>query len=227
MIRRRKTLALASVSNLGYSLAFAIALPHFMGAGGNTIAPAHSNGGIYRFMHYAILLATYCALSAQTTTQPASGKSSHGTDQSFLAEAVQGNLAEIQLGQLAQQNASSQTVKQFGHRMVADHTSLLEQAKSLASAKGIGLPTSPSAKDETTYQSLKAKTGAAFDKAYISDMLSDHRQDIAKFQTEAKSGADADIRALASKALPTLQEHLRLAEHAARQLGIPVGTGGE
>lgn len=134
-------------------------------------------------------------------------------------------MAEIQLGQLAQKNASAQVVKQFGHRMVVDHTNLLEQTKSLASSKGIDLPTSPSAKDEATYRNLESKTGDSFDKAYISDMLADHRQDIAKVQHEASAGSDPDIRALATKALPTLKEHLRLAENAARQLGIPTGSG--
>ena len=173
---------------------------------------------------FALILA--CGtLSAQTSAQTKSGGTTRNSDLTFLREAIEGNLAEIQTGQLAEKNGASQVVKQFGQRMVADHTNLLEQAKSIAAAKGITPPTAPSAKDQATYRSLSSKTGNAFDTAYITDMISDHKEDISHFEQEANSGSDPDIRALASKALPTLQEHLRLAESAARQLGISTSGG--
>lgn len=173
---------------------------------------------------FALILG-YGTVSAQTSTQTKSGNSTRNSDLNFLRQAVEGNLAEIQTGQLAEKNGSNQVVKQFGQRMVTDHTNLLEQAKSIAAAKGITPPTAPSAKDQATYRSLASKTGNAFDTAYISDMITDHKNDISHFEQEANSGTDPDIRALASKALPTLQEHLRLAESAARQLGISTSGG--
>ena len=173
----------------------------------------------------ALTIGACCIVRGQTSGQAKSGNPG-SSDLTFLREAIEGNLAEIQTGQLAQRNGSNQTVKQFGQRMVTDHTNLLEQAKSIAAAKGITPPTAPSAKDQATYRTLAAKTGTAFDKAYITDMINDHAQDISHFEQEVNSGADPDIRALASKALPTLQEHLRLAENAARQLGISTTPGG-
>jgi putative membrane protein len=171
---------------------------------------------------------------AQTgSTQPGKGGTPmHGTtqmsDQAFLTKAIQGNLAEIKLGELAQQNASNQAVKQFGERMVTDHTNLNEQAKSLAAQKGMTPPSSPNAKQDATYNSMQSKTGAAFDKAYMTDMLKDHRMDISEFEKEATNGNDPDVKALAQKALPILQEHLRLAETTAKQVGVSTGstTGG-
>jgi putative membrane protein len=181
-------------------------------------------------MRYLLILtvtiATCFATEAQTSTQTRAGTAANHNDQPFLREAVQGNLAEIQLGQLAQKNGSSPAVKQFGERMVTDHTNLLEQARSVASAKGITVPARPSAKQQATYRSLEAKTGSAFDKAYITDMINDHTHDIAAFQQEANSASDPDMRSLASKAIPIMQEHLRLAENAARQLGIPATPSG-
>ncbi|HLH38538.1 MAG TPA: DUF4142 domain-containing protein [Bryobacteraceae bacterium] len=182
-------------------------------------------GGVMPHSLLFTLILTACsAVYGQTGTQTKSG-STKSSDLTFLRQAIEGNLAEIQTGQLAEKNASSQAVKQFAERMVTDHTNMLQQAKSVASEKGITPPTSPSAKDQATYQILAAKTGTAFDKDYMSQMLKNHNQDIAEFEKEANSGSDADIRALASKALPTLQEHLRLAQSTARQIGVST-TGG-
>lgn len=148
-------------------------------------------------------------------------------DQMFLQKAAQGNMAEIKLGQLAQQNGSNATVKQFGERMVTDHSKLNDQAKELAEKKGITLPTGVSQKDEATYQGLSAKTGNDFDKAYITGMIKDHEMDIAEFQKEAQSATDPDIKSFASDALPTLRQHLQLARNAAKQLGISTSPTGD
>jgi putative membrane protein len=173
-----------------------------------------------------LLIANCFIADGQTSTGTKTGSSTRTPDQIFLRQAAQGNLAEIQLGELAQKNGSSQVVKQFGQRMVTDHTNLIDKVKSLASSKGFTLPISPSAKDQATYRTLASKTGSDFDKAYITDMINDHTHDINDFEQESNSGADPDIRALASQALPTLQVHLRQAENAAQQLGISTNPSG-
>jgi putative membrane protein len=147
-------------------------------------------------------------------------------DEAFLKNAAEGGMAEVKFGELAQKDGMSSTVKQFGQRMVLDHSKLNDQVKDLAATKNISLPTSVSIKDEASYKLLQAKSGSSFDKSYIEDMLKDHRADIAAFQKEADSGLDPDIKALASKALPTLQQHLRLAEKAAKELGLSMSTSG-
>jgi putative membrane protein len=96
----------------------------------------------------------------------------------------------------------------------------------LAATKNISLPGSVGIKEEASYKLLQAKSGDSFDKSYIEDMLKDHRADIAAFQKEVDSGSDPDIKAFAAQALPTLRQHLRLAEKAAKELGITSTSGG-
>jgi putative membrane protein len=172
------------------------------------------------------LFTLFLALTASAQTSTGTGASARNADRTFLRHAAEGNMAEVQSGQLAQKNASNDVVRQFGARMVTDHTNLQQKVKQLAETKGISLPTAVSSKDQATYRSLSAKTGSDFDRAYITDMINDHVHDISAFEQEANSGTDPEIRALASQALPTLQEHLRLAEDAARRLGIPTNPSG-
>lgn len=141
-------------------------------------------------------------------------------DRTFLEKAGEGGMAEVQFGQLAQTNGSNSAVKNFGERMVTDHSKLDDQAKPLAARKKITLPTSLNFKDQSMYNQFVAKTGADFDRAYITAMIKDHKADIAEFQKEANSGGDADIKAFAQQALPTLREHLKLAQDAAKSLGM-------
>ena len=133
-------------------------------------------------------------------------------DQSFMMKAAQGGQAEVELGNLAQSNAKSDAVKQFGQRMVTDHSKANDELKNIAVQKNVTLPTSLDAKDQATKDKLSGMKGAAFDRAYMADMVKDHKTDIAAFEREARSGKDSDVKAWAEKTLPTLREHLRLAE---------------
>lgn len=135
-------------------------------------------------------------------------------DSTFMMKAAQGGMAEVQMGQLATQNGMNQDVKAFGQQMVTDHSKANDQLKSIASQKGVTLPTSLDAKDQATYDRLSKLHGAEFDRAYMSDMVRDHRADIADFQKEANSGSDPDLKKFAADTLPTLQHHLSMAESA-------------
>ena len=133
-------------------------------------------------------------------------------DHTFMMKAAQGGMAEVQMGQLAQQNGQSQGVKDFGQRMVTDHTKANDQLKQVALQEGVTLPTSPSSHDQAEYNKMSKLHGDAFDKAYSKMMVSDHKKDIAEFQREASSGSDPQVKDFASQTLPTLQEHLQMAE---------------
>ena len=133
-------------------------------------------------------------------------------DQHFLTEAMQGDMAEVQMGKLAQQKAGSDQVKQFGTRMVDDHSKANDDLKQVASSKGIPLPSALDSEHKSKMAKLEKLSGAQFDRAYMDDMVSDHKKDVAEFEKQAKSGNDADIKGFASKTLPTLQQHLSLAE---------------
>lgn len=134
------------------------------------------------------------------------------SDQHFLKEAAAGGMAEVELGQMAAEKASSPEVKDFGQRMVKDHSQANDQLKQIATQKGVTLPSSPSAKDEATKKRLSKLSGSAFDQAYMQDMLKDHKADIAAFENESTSGRDPDVKQFASQTLPTLKDHLKQAE---------------
>ncbi|MEH1882850.1 MULTISPECIES: DUF4142 domain-containing protein [unclassified Nostoc] len=131
------------------------------------------------------------------------------SDRKFITEAAVGGLAEVQLGQLASQRGTSNTVKQYGQRMVQDHTQVNNQLKQLATQKGVTLPTTIDSKNQQVKQRLSKLSGTNFDRQYLNQMLQDHQKDVAAFQSQAQQGQDPDVKAFAAQALPTLQEHLQ------------------
>jgi putative membrane protein len=133
-------------------------------------------------------------------------------DREFLTKAAQGGLTEVELGRIAAQKAQSPDVKRFGQRMVDDHSKVNTELKTLASAKGITLPAGMNAEGIEAQEKLSKLSGAAFDKEYMTLMLADHQKDVAEFEEEAKEADDPDVKAFAAKTLPTLQEHLQLAQ---------------
>ena len=145
-------------------------------------------------------------------------------DRAFAREAAQGGLAEVDLGNLTKEKASNGDVKQFGDKMVTDHSKANDELKSLAEQKSITLPSSVAAKDKATEARLSKLSGDSFDKAYMRDMVADHEHDVAAFRKEAKSGKDADLKAFASKTLPTLEDHLKLAKETASKVGAETKT---
>jgi putative membrane protein len=132
-------------------------------------------------------------------------------DRQFMSKAAQGGLAEVQLGQLAAQKASNDAVKQFGQRMVQDHSKGNDELKALADREGVSLPTRMSRSDQKTYNRLSRLSGQQFDRAYSRDMVADHQKDVREFEREAQSGKDPEVKAWAANTLKVLQEHLRMA----------------
>jgi putative membrane protein len=143
----------------------------------------------------------------------------------FMKSMAQSNLAEIELGNLAQQKASDPAVRAFGKRMVTDHTTLNDQLKQAASQMNTPLPSSPSPAEMQQMQSLQGMSGKAFDRAYMDYMLSDHEADVREVQREAEFSTDPAVKNLAAQALPVLENHLRLAENVAGQIGIKPRKG--
>jgi putative membrane protein len=137
------------------------------------------------------------------------------SDRRFVRGAAQGGMAEVELGKLAAEKGSTDEVKKFGQRMVDDHSKAGDQLKQIASEKGITVPQQLSAKDRALKDRLSKLSGEDFDKAYMSDMVKDHTQDVADFQRESNAGTDSDIKDFAAKTLPTLQDHLRQAKEIA------------
>ncbi|HEY7211799.1 MAG TPA: DUF4142 domain-containing protein [Bryobacteraceae bacterium] len=133
-------------------------------------------------------------------------------DKKFLKDAALGGMAEVELGKLAAEKGASDGVKQFGQKMVDDHSKANDQLKEVAAKTQIEVPSSLDSKHQKTLDKLAKLSGPEFDKAYIKDMVKDHREDVSDFQAEAQNGTNPNIRQFAASTLPTLKEHLNMAE---------------
>jgi putative membrane protein len=170
-------------------------------------------------VYMSMLTAAAVAFAGGAQVGPKQSADRMQRDTTFIAKASAGGLAEVELGQLAQTNASSEKVKQFGQRMIQDHSKGGEELSKIAIQKGITVPTALDAKAQATKDRLSKLTGVEFDRAYMRDMVKDHREDVAEFTKEANGGDDPEVKAFAAKMLPTLKEHLKMAEDTAREVG--------
>lgn len=136
-------------------------------------------------------------------------------DARFAKDAAMGGMTEVEMGKVAVKNASSDKVKQFGQRMIDDHSKAGDELKSVAAKDNVTLPAELDAKHKAMVDKYAALNGTAFDRAYMRDMVKDHEADVAEFQKEANAGTNYDLKNWAGSTLPTLQEHLRLAREAA------------
>jgi putative membrane protein len=141
-------------------------------------------------------------------------------DSSFMKNAAEGGMSEVELGQLAQQKATNPAVREFGAMMVKDHTAANDKLKTVAAAKQVALPDSPSVMQKASKKKLDMMSGDSFDKSYVKGMIDDHKADIKEFETEASNGKDPDVKAFAVATLPTLKMHLQKVQSIASSAGI-------
>src|ERR1700761_9235028 len=131
----------------------------------------------------ATLLFSSAALSASLAAHAQAAASDD--DKHFVEAALKGGMSEVDLGQLAVKKGNSEDVKQFGQKMVDDHTKLGDKMKTVAGDIGVTPPSVQSAGGLATKAKLEVLSGDSFDKAYISAMVKDHEDDLADFKTEA------------------------------------------
>jgi putative membrane protein len=130
---------------------------------------------------------------------------------SFAEKAASGGMMEVKLGEMAQENASSIKVKEFGMMMVKDHSKANDELMAIANKMKVTLPKEMMPKQEQMVADLKSKKGAEFDKAYMDMMVNDHKEDIALYEKEAQSSTDVMLKDFAAKTLPVLKMHLNTA----------------
>lgn len=176
----------------------------------------------------ALVAATAGTSGAQntdsSTTRNDNMHAGHGAgvtaDHKFAMGAAMGGMMEVELGRLAAEKGASDEVWQFGRRMVDDHTKANEELMQLASSKGMTLPTAHDPKHASEMQKLSALTGEKFDREYVKMMVKDHRKDVGEFQKEASRGADPDLKAFASRTLPTIQEHMQMIQRISDKMAL-------
>ena len=141
-------------------------------------------------------------------------------DRMFVKTALQGGMAEVQLGQLTLQKSQNEQVKQFAQRMIDDHTKLGDQMKPVAQQIGVAIPAEVSKKDKAVMNKLQGLSGTAYDQAYMKDMVKDHKQDLNEFQMEASAGQDQIVKDAASQGSKVIAQHLQMAQQLAKDQNV-------
>ena len=134
----------------------------------------------------------------------------------FITKAIQGNLAEVQMGQLAQEKSQNGDVKAFGQQLVTDHNDANSKATAVANDLGVTAPEEPSKKQKADYDKLSKLSGDAFDQQFAKHMVMDHRKDIGEYKADSKK--KDPTASYASDTLPTLQKHLETAQALTKSL---------
>lgn len=144
-------------------------------------------------------------------------------DKKFAKSALADGMAEVQLGQLAQQKSNSDDVKKFAQQMVDDHTKLNDQMKPIAATVGVQPPTDLMPKDKALMTKLQALQGDEFDKAYIKAMMKDHKLDNKEFETEANAGQNPQEKDAAAQGGTIIKQHLEMIQTIAKAHGVEAG----
>lgn len=135
-------------------------------------------------------------------------------DRTFVEKAASGGMAEVKLGQLAVEKGTSPTVKEFGQKMVTDHSKANDELKEIASKKNLPVPSDVDTKQAALYDKLSKMSGEEFDKAYLDAMVKDHDEDVKEFKkASSTSGMDPEVKAWAQKTLTVIEQH----DHIAHQ----------
>jgi putative membrane protein len=143
--------------------------------------------------------------------------------QKFLKEAIEGNFAEVEMGQLAKKQASSDGVRSFGEVLEKDHSAANQKATAAATSLGVTPPTSPNKKQKADYDKMSKLSGTQFDKMFVTHMIADHKKDIKDYEKASKKRDAAG--SYATETLPTLRKHLDTAQSlsAGNKTGNPTG----
>ncbi len=158
--------------------------------------------------------------TAQGSTAPGSTASGSGAtlssaDKKLVISMAQANMAEVEAGRMAQSKSQSDQVKNFAQQMIDDHTKALSDVQQLAQAKGVTLPTELDKTHKAKADKLAAMSGDAFDRAYLAQAgVNDHKKNHRMLRQAKDRARDPDLKALAARLLPTVDQHL----HSAQQL---------
>jgi putative membrane protein len=144
------------------------------------------------------------------TNAMAQTRAADKASQKFISSAIQGDMAEVEDGKLAQEKGQSEAVKQFGAMLMNDHGEHKTKADQVANELGVKPPSGPSISQKATYAKLKMLSGASFDRSFATAMVKDHQHDIKEYQKEASK--DDAAGKLAKETLPVLQKHLQTAQ---------------
>jgi putative membrane protein len=157
-------------------------------------------------------------LQTTTTESPASPSSVMPPDLDFVLKAASGGMEEVALGELAEQKAQSEQVKELAALIAQEHTTANQELMQVAESKGIQVPKTTSPASQTVAASMSELNGPEFDLAYVMQQQGAHLATIALFDFAANHAMDPDVKAFAQKYLPKIQAHTRKIEETAQGL---------
>ena len=128
-------------------------------------------------------------------------------DRAFIEQAAEGGHAEVTLGESAAKS-DNPAISAFGKRMIADHGKMNDELATLAKAKGVEPPSDADLASQAKAVAESALPGTTFDRHYVSSQLDDHKETLVLFEKEAQSGQDPELKALAEKGIPVIQQHI-------------------
>ena len=132
-------------------------------------------------------------------------------DRKFIENAALDGMKEVEAGKVMSGRATDPDVKAFADRMVKDHSDANKKLMDIAQTKGVTPPTELRKADRRGIDNMAKTAPDRLDKAYMREMVNDHRKDVRAFRKEAKNGKDADVKRFAADTLPVLEQHLKLA----------------
>ncbi len=164
--------------------------------------------------------------SATSATASGSAKLT-AADRKAIMDMGMSNMAEVEMGKLAQSKSQNADVKAFAQKMVDDHGKALTEVQTLAQSKGVTLPTELDAKHKAMSAKLEKASGDAFDKAYVKQGgVGAHKETLTKLQAASKGAKDPDVKGQVDKMIPVVQEHLKHAEQLAQGKSGSTGSSG-
>lgn len=147
-----------------------------------------------------------------TNSKTTSDKKVARSDRKFMEKAAADGMYEVQVGQLAANKASDPDVKSFASKLADDHSAANKELVQLANSQGVELPAGPPRGKRRDIEKLGKDSGSKFDQKFVSEQVKDHEKDIKEFEKVSQKTKDADLKAWVDKALPTLREHLAMAQ---------------
>ena len=162
-------------------------------------------------------------LSAAVGSSPAAAQQpkSLASDSVFIQRAGSVGLLQVKLGQLVEKKGTSPAVMEFGKRMVTDYSKANEELKAAAKAAGYPAPVL-SRQDQQIFDRFQGKGRSSFDKAYMTEMVAQHNEEVRLFQGESAGGRVQSLKQLASRMLPEMEQRLSLATETAGSVGVDV-----
>ncbi|MFN7992397.1 MAG: DUF4142 domain-containing protein [Bryobacteraceae bacterium] len=162
-------------------------------------------------MRRGITLATICAAAAFTIAGAQAADLS-SADKAFLKTAAEANMTEAHLGKMAQDQASTDAVKNFGQTLVQDHTKAYDELTAVANKAGESIPKGIDVRKDHAIGLLSREKGTGFDRQFARHEVQDHERTIAEFRREADRGQNPDLKSYAQRMIPALEDHLHKAQ---------------